>query len=188
MDNDQTEIARLKREVSRLQAQLKAQQPEFTDLRGNYEFVTDLARYCEGVVTEQNVRKKWRLSESVWVELGENEEFIEIIKRERERRVRNGACARERAQKLFTETPDVLGQILKDEEMSSRHRIEAAREIRAVAATGPEAHSTTEERYVININLGAGEVIHIDQPIRPNAKVIDSTAIPMIEDNDDNVV
>jgi hypothetical protein len=46
-----SEIARLKREVSRLQAQLKAQQTpttEFTDLRNNYEFTIDLARFCEG--------------------------------------------------------------------------------------------------------------------------------------------
>jgi hypothetical protein len=167
-----SEIARLKREVARLQAQLKAQQtPEFTDLRGNYEFVSDLARYCEGIVSEQNVRKKWRLSESVWTELGEDEAFIETIKRERERRVRNGATARERAQKLFVETPDVLGQILKDGEASSRHRIEAAREIRAVAATGPEAQSPTE-MFTININIGEDYKLQVSQPIRPTHPVI----------------
>src|SRR5215468_4019318 len=117
--NDQTEIAQLRREVARLQAQLKAQQPpliEFTGLRGNHEFVSDLARYCEGIITERNIRKKWRLDESIWTELGGDEAFIEAIKRERERRVRNGSVAREKAQKVFVKVPDALDEILTDKD------------------------------------------------------------------------
>jgi hypothetical protein len=185
--DDQAEITRLKDEIEQLQKQLRAQQPEFTDLRGNYEFVSDLARYCEGIVTEQNVRKKWRLSENVWTELGEDEAFIEVIKRERERRTRNGATARERAQKLFTETPEVLGNILNDDEMSARHRIEAAREIRAVAATGPETQPPME-RFSITINLGADQVLRVDQPIRPTPGTIEQESLPVIGDNNDEPV
>jgi hypothetical protein len=179
-----SEIARLKREVSRLQAQLKAQQtPEFTDLRGNYEFVTDLSRYCEGIVSEQNVRKKWRLSENVWTELGEDEAFIEVIKRCREARCRNGAAAREKAQKVFVKAPDVLDEILNDKNISPRHRIEASRELRATANVGPEAHSATEERYVIQINIGEDYKLKIDQPIRPIPGTIEQESL-LIEDND----
>jgi preprotein translocase subunit SecD len=188
MDNDQTEITRLRKEIARLQKQLEARQASSVPVRSdtasllqNHELIQDLARYCEGIVTERNVRQKHKLSESTWTALGSDEPFIQAIKRERERRVRNGATARERAQKLFTETPEVLGNILNDDEMSARHRIEAAREIRAVAATGPEVHSTTEERYVIQINIGDDYKLKIDQPIRPT---IDSTTIPMLEEDD----
>jgi hypothetical protein len=185
-DNTLNEITRLRREIAQLQAQLKAQQtPEFTDLRGNYEFVTDLSRYCEDIVSEQNVRKKWRLSESVWTELGEDEAFIEAIKRCREARVRSGAVARERAQKIFTTTPEVLGNILNDDDASARHRIEAAREIRAVAATGPEAQPTTE-MFQITINIGEDYKLQVNQPIRStpdNKEIVDNTTLPLLEDN-----
>jgi hypothetical protein len=189
--DDQTEIARLKNEIAQLQARLKAQQmptrSNTTPLIENHELIQDLARYVEGIVTERNVRKKHRLAESDWERLGSDEVFIEAIKRERERRVRNGATARERAQKLFTETPEVLGNILNDDEMSARHRIEAAREIRAVAATGPEEHSTTEERYVIRIDLGADQVLRIDQPIRPTPGTIEQESL-LIEDGNDKSI
>jgi hypothetical protein len=193
MDNDQTEITRLRREVARLQAQLEARQASVpvrsntTPLIENFELLQDLARYCDGIVTEQNVRKKHRLAESDWEHLGSDEAFIEAIKRCREARVRSGATARERAQKIFTETPDVLGQILKDDEASSRHRIEAAREIRAVAATGPDAQPTTAEHFVIRIDLGADQVLRIDQPIRPTPGTIKQESL-LIEDNNDESV
>jgi hypothetical protein len=188
--SDQAEIARLRNEIERLQKQLKAQQTSTpvrsntTSLIENFELLQDLARFCEGIVTERNVRKKHRLAESDWERLGSDEVFIEAIKRERERRVRNGATARERAQKLFTETPEVLGNILNDDEMSARHRIEAAREIRAVAAVGPEAQPTTE-MFTININIGEDYKLQVSQPIRPtpgNNEIVDSTVLPL-EDN-----
>jgi hypothetical protein len=188
--SDQAEIARLRSEIERLQKQLKAQQTSTpvrsntTSLIENFELLQDLARFCEGIVTERNVRKKHRLAESDWERLGSDEVFIEAIKRERERRVRNGATARERAQKLFTETPEVLGNILNDDEMSARHRIEAAREIRAVAAVGPEAQPTTE-MFTININIGEDYKLQVSQPIRPtpgNNEIVDSTVLPL-EDN-----
>jgi hypothetical protein len=188
--DDQTEIARLKNEIAQLQARLKAQQmptrSNTTPLIENHELIQDLARYVEGIVTERNVRKKHRLAESDWERLGSDEVFIEAIKRERERRVRNGATARERAQKLFTEAPEVLGNILNDDEMSARHRIEAAREIRAVAATGPEAQSPTE-MFQITINLGDDYKLQVRQPIRPtpgNNEIIDNTTLPLLEDGD----
>jgi hypothetical protein len=190
MDNDQTEIARLKREIAQLQEQLKAQQTSVpvqsntTPLIENYELIQDLARYCEGIVTERNVRKKHRLAESDWERLGSDEAFIEVIKRCREARVRNGACARERAQKIFTTTPEVLGHILNDDDASARHRIEAAREIRAVAATGPDAAQSSSEIFQITINLGEDYQLRVSQPIRPTPGTIDGTATPMLEDND----
>jgi hypothetical protein len=186
MDNDQTEIARLKREVERLQAKLKAQAPSdlAQALTTNTEFLTDMARFAEGLASEKDIRKKHKLAESEWTRLGNDEELIETIKREKERRIRNGLHAREKAQQVFVKVPDVLDEILSDKNASPRHKVESSRELRAIAAVGPETVAPAE-RFVININLGAGEVIHIDQPMRP---AIDGTAIPMIEDDNGDVV
>jgi hypothetical protein len=184
--NDQDEITRLKDEIAQLQKQLRAQQPEFIGLRENYEFVSDLARYCEGIVTEQNIRKKWRLGEDVWTELGTDEVFVEAIKRCREARCRNGAAAREKAQKVFVKAPDVLDEILSDKNISPRHRIEASRELRATANVGPETQPTLE-RFIIRIDLGADQVLHIDQPIRPTPGTLEQESLPMIEENDEFV-
>jgi hypothetical protein len=53
------------------------------------------------------------------------------------RRIHDGSAAREKAAHLFIEAPAVLGEIIRDNSMSPRHRIEAARELRQVAAVGP---------------------------------------------------
>src|SRR5262249_33763591 len=154
--NDQDEIARLKGEIAQLQAQLKAQSApaELTSLRENHELLTDLARDAEDILSDHDIKKKYHFDNATWIRLCTDEKFIEKIEAEKVRRMRNGSTARERAQKLFTETPAVLGNILNDGNISPRHKIEAAREIRAVAATGPDTISTSEERFVIRIDLG----------------------------------
>jgi hypothetical protein len=185
----QNEILQLRKEIARLQGLLEQRTPvptrsNTTPLIENFELLQDLARFCEGIVTERNVRKKHKLAESDWERLGSDEVFIEAIKRCRESRVRSGACARERAQKLFTTTPEVLGNILNDDDASARHRIEAAREIRAVAATGPEAQSPTE-MFQITINIGEDYKLQVNQPIRStpgNNEIVDSTVLPLEDD------
>jgi hypothetical protein len=132
----------------------------------NSEFVTDLARFAENIVTEQGVRKKWRLADADWEELGKNDRLVEAIELEKTRRIRNGAHAREKAQLVFVKTPDMLEKILDDKNANPRHVVEASRELRAIAATGPEA-AAAEDRFTIVINLGADEKLVIDQPRRP---------------------
>jgi len=96
------------------------------------------------------------------------------MKRRPRRRVRNGATARERAQQLFTEAPNVLGTIMKNDDASPRHRIEAAREIRQVAANGPEAASAAD-RFIITINLGEDAKLRSAKPDPNDVIVIDAT-------------
>src|SRR5262249_28756812 len=151
------EIARLKREIARLQTQLEAQSAP-TDLINNHDFISDLARFAESICTEAAMRKKWRLTDEDWERAGNDDALVRAIEDEKIRRVRNGVHAREKAQQVFIETPTVLGDILRDNDASPRHRIEAAREIRTVAATGPETQSPSE-RFVITINLGADQVL-----------------------------
>jgi hypothetical protein len=158
-------------------------------LINDHGFISDLARFAEGIVSQQEVKKKYRLEESEWDALGENDALVRAVTEEKVRRIRNGTSAREKAQLKFIAAPDVLGNILSDDSASPRHRIEASRELRAVAAVGPEA-TPTAERFVITINLGSDvdgkeTKLVIDKPITPgvddDGKVIDvgpQAAIP----------
>jgi hypothetical protein len=71
-------------------------------------FFTDLARYAEGLLSEQLVRKRYRLADSTWESLGANETLIEQIELEKIRRIRSGAAKREKAQQLVVKGPDIL--------------------------------------------------------------------------------
>ena len=135
-------------------------------LLDNHEFIVSLARYAEGQegYTEAAVRKKYRLPDDVWQGLGDDEELVEAIEAEKVRRIRNGACARERAQQLFASVPTTLGKILNDPAMPARQRIESAKELRAVSAnTGPEAAPATDEKFHITIVLNADEKIRVSK-------------------------
>jgi hypothetical protein len=188
--SDQAEIVRLKGEIERLQKQLKAQQTP-SDLAQtlitNTEFLADMARFAEGLASEKDIRKKHRLAESEWTRLGNDEELVRAIQDEKIRRIRSGLHAKEKAQQVFIKAPDVLDEILSDKSASPRHRIESSRELRAIAAVGPETVSPAE-RFVININLGAGEVIRFSKPITPglddNGNVIEQKPLPMLEEDD----
>jgi len=154
-------------------------------LINDHSFISDLARFAEGIVSQQDVKKKYRLEESEWDALGENDELVRTVDAEKVRRIRNGSSAREKAQLKFIAAPDVLGNILTDNSASPRHRIEASRELRAVASVGPEA-APTADRFQITINLGA-DVIHIDKPIKPepglhNNEIINATPQAAIPD------
>ena len=140
-------------------------------LEDNHDFVSDCARYGEGLLSEEAVRRKYCFDDGAWEKLGDNEALIEAIEAEKVRRVRDGSAARERAQQLFATAPSVLGDILHDDGASPRHRIESARELRQIAANGPEA-APAADRFVITINLGA-EVLHFDKSIAIDANDVD---------------
>ena len=80
----------------------------------------------------------------------------------------NGTAAQESAAKIFTEAPEVLGSILRDQQASPRHRIEASKELRATARAGDERPGDTPDRVVISINLGNDEKLVVDSgPLPP---------------------
>ena len=159
-------------------------------------FISDCCRFSEGILSEAAVKHRWRkvVSETDWATMGSNDELVEAIEREKIRRMRNGQTAREKAQLHAIKAPDILDRIMTDESISPRHKIEASREIRAIAATGQDAVPTSE-RFIITINLGEDRLL-IDKPIAcgrldDNGNIIDDTAprelLPMIaskrEDN-----
>jgi hypothetical protein len=139
------------------------------------EFIADCARYAEGLFSEQDVKKKHHFDDDTWARLGEDETLIEAIEAEKVRRVRNGNAARERAQQIFVKAPGVLGDILHDDGASPRHRIESARELRQIAANGPQA-APAADRFQITINLGA-DVLHFDKSIAIDPNDVDPNHI-----------
>jgi hypothetical protein len=131
-------------------------------------FVLDCTRHIESLFTAEQLRKKYQLDDEAWRGLADNEPLQTAIERQRERRIRSGEAAREKAQHLFVTAPDVLSNILNDGNASPRHRIEAARELRQTAAVGSEDTApAASERFTIVINLGADEKLVIDQPRKP---------------------
>src|SRR5262245_60980310 len=137
----------------------------------DHDFITACARYSEGLLTEEDVKKSYHFDDQTWASLGDNEALIEAIEAEKVRRIRNGSTARERAQQLCATAPSVLGDILHDDGASPRHRIESARELRQIAANGPET-APASDRFQITINLGA-DVLKFDKSIAIDANDVD---------------
>jgi hypothetical protein len=154
-------------------------------LRENADFVSDLCRFSEGIATEAAIRKKWRLEESEWTTLGENDELVRAIEEEKLQRIRNGTFTRERSAQLVTKAPDVLSTILLDEKNSPKHRIDSAKTLHDFAT--PESRfAQDQDRVVIKIDLTGDlkskdrDILIIDKsiaPIRPD-DVIDATPAP----------
>ena len=140
-------------------------------LEDDLEFVSDLARFAEGILDEKAVKKRHHLSADVWERLGSDEKLIEKIEAEKVRRIRNGSAKRERAQQLVVQAPNVLGDIMLDASASPKHRIDSAKALDAFAANGPESVPAAD-RFVIQINLGS-DVLRFDKSIAPDANDID---------------
>jgi hypothetical protein len=145
------------------------------NLSDNFEFIQDLCRFAESILTEKQVKKKWRFTADVWTRLGDDDVLVEKIEAEKIRRIRDGSSKRERAQLLVVKAPDVLSGILLDSSASPRHRIDSAKALDDFAANGPTA-APAGDRFVITINLGA-DTLRFDKSIAP-----DPNAIPMTSD------
>jgi hypothetical protein len=137
----------------------------------DHEFISDLARFADNLLSEAAVKTKYRLAESAWEALGSNDALVEKIEAEKLRRIRDGSTKRERAQVLVTQAPDVLGNIMLDASASPRHRIDASKALDAFAANGPEA-APASDRFVIQIHLGS-DTLRFDKSIAPDPNDID---------------
>ena len=154
-----------------------------TSLIENHEFITDCARYADGLLSEQDVKKKYRFDDDTWARLGDNDALVEAIEAEKIKRIRDGSTKRERAQKLVAQAPGVLGDIMLDANTSPKHRIDASKTLDAFAANGPE-NAPAADRFVITINLG-GDVLKFDKSIAIDANDVDpndtnTTMLPTI--------
>src|SRR5262249_35717214 len=140
------------------------------------EFVTDLARYSEKLLTEKFIRRKYgNLTDDVWASLGENDELVSAIEAEKALRVRNGSAKRERAQLHIVKAPDVLEKIMSDETQNSRHRVDAVKALDSLADNGPRS-THTADKFIIRIDLTADAKL---KGIEPDPKdIIEYDATP----------
>jgi hypothetical protein len=160
------EIERLREEVAELRRalgerqQLQTPVTNLLTLRDNFEFVTDMTRYAEGLLPEKDVRKKYHFDEATWERLGSDEQLIEAIEAEKLRRVRDGSAKREKAQQLIVKGPEILDSIMSDVKVSPKHKVDAIKTLDALADNGPGA-APEQDRVVIRIDLtaGGGEVL-----------------------------
>jgi hypothetical protein len=130
-------------------------------------FITDCARNIEGLRSDREIKEAWGLDVVDWARLAENTALLNEIKAERERRIGSGQAAREAAQRHYALAPSILNEILQNEAISPRHRIEAAKELRQVAAGAPD-NKGAGERFIISIDLGGDHrlVKEFEQPAR----------------------
>jgi len=137
-------------------------------------FVTDLARNKERLFSDQQVCEKYDITPDNWTAITQDKALRLRVNAEHERRMLNGTAAQESAAKIFTEAPEVLGSILRDQQASPRHRIEASKELRATARAGDEKPGDTADRVIITINLGADEKLVFDcSPPKQNKEATD---------------
>jgi len=141
-------------------------------------FTQDCARNRERIFSDAQIREKYEISSDAdWNEIIKNKPLRLAINSECERRMLNGDASREAAAKQFTKAPEVLGKILENEQNSPRHRIEAAKELRATAHTGAEKTGPDADRVIITINLGGDEKLVVDSgplPPRRNKEASDA--------------
>ena len=130
-------------------------------------FIMECAQNVEGLRSDQDIKQAWGLDDGQWDALAENSALLNAIKTERERRTRNGEAAQEAAQRHFAKAPSILNEILQNETISPRHRIEAAKELRQVAV-GARENAASGERFTIVIDLGEDYQLtkEFDQPAR----------------------
>jgi hypothetical protein len=141
-----------------------------SSLVDDLEFVSDLCRFQESVLTEQQVRKKWHfLDDAAWERMGSDDRLVEAIELERVRRIRSGQAKREAAQRHVVRAPDILAGIMDDASANERHRIDACKALDDFADNGPQATPPPEMfNIVINLTAGGGDRLEFNKPIRPD--------------------
>jgi hypothetical protein len=131
-------------------------------------FVSDCSRNWEKLISNGQIQEKYGLSVEAWQQLGTNKALTRAVQAEHERRIRNGTAAQEAAAKEFANAPTILGNILRDNQASPKHRIEAARELRQTAVGNDETAPDSAEKFTIIFNLGADKLV-IDKTLNPTA-------------------
>ena len=149
----------------------------------HHEFLTDCARYIEGLYSREQVKRRWRnIDDATWDLLGGDNELVDAISAESLRRVRDGSAKREKAQQLIVKGPEILDGIMSDTKASPKHKVDAIKTLDALAANGPGA-APEQDRVVIRIDLtaGGGDVLRFDGSVKPtpgDAKVIEHEPRP----------
>ena len=121
-------------------------------------FIVDLCRGEEGILSAEDIKLKWELSDEQAAGVAGNELIVKAVRAESERRMFSGTAPQEAAAFHFAKTPHRLGHMLNDKLEASRVKIDAAKELRAIAGKEGDRSATPGERYTITINLGTKEI------------------------------
>jgi hypothetical protein len=121
-------------------------------------FISDCCRNKERILNDDLLSQKYGITLDDLKKIGADPAVRLAVNAESERRIHNGDAARESAAKVFADAPSILGQILKSEAASPRHRIEAARELRAIAQPGTEK-ADTAGKVIVHIDLGSDKLL-----------------------------
>jgi hypothetical protein len=172
LEQSRNEIERLRKIINDKQ-QTDGTNPS-TSLIDNHEFVVDLTRYVEGILTEQQIKKKYRFNDDTWTKIGEDETLIEAIETEKIRRIRSGMTKRERAQQHIVKAPDILEKIMSDDNANARHRVDSIKALDALADPGPQT-APPADKFIITIDLTADAKLRSAEPDPADVIVIDAT-------------
>jgi hypothetical protein len=116
-------------------------------------FVTDCARNREKIFSDARLQEKYAIDPSDWDAIVKNKTLRLAINAECERRMLGGIAAQETAAKIFTESPEAMGSILRDNHASPRARVAASQELRATARVG-DGPDDIKDHVTVTINLG----------------------------------
>jgi hypothetical protein len=139
----------------------------------DHGFIVDMARFADGLLTQAQIKKKYRFDAATWEKLGSDDALVEKIEEEKARRIRDGSTKRERAQVEVIDAGPILGKIMRDPNANEKHRIDSIKTLDQLAATGPESVPAAD-RFIISINIsGDGsntDVLHFNKSrtIDPN--------------------
>ena len=157
-----------------------------------HAFVVDCTRAGEGLLSDKELQEKYELSPADWQNITKDMALGRAIRAERERRMLNGVAAREAACRHFVKAPGILDSIMSSENASPRHRIEAAKEIRAVASGGSGADRPAEYRkyslskLISHQQAAARSEIHSKEINPPTVENSPNNLIPLEGKSDDD--
>src|SRR5262249_3213545 len=118
-------------------------------------FILDCCRNREKVLEDSRLREKYGIdSDADWDDIVKNKALRLMVSAECERRMLSTEAARDAAAKIFTQAPEAMGSILRDNRASPRARVAASQELRATARVGDEKSGPDPDRVRIVINLG----------------------------------
>jgi hypothetical protein len=157
--------------------------PTTSSFLDDSELIEDLARYAENVLSEQEVRKRHRLTEKDWIAMAEDDDFVRRVDDRKLRRIRDGSTKRELAQKHVVRGPQVLATIMDDPAAHAKHKVDAIKTLDQLATPPGQSAGADTSRFLIQINIG-GDVetynksrsIMVDDPhdVSTKSTVIDA--------------
>jgi hypothetical protein len=119
--------------------------------RVGHAFVEDCWRHVEGLLSDADPKGKWSPTDTELAALANNAPLLNPVRSYRERRILIGEAGRAAVQGYFAAAPIVLNRILSNEQIATRHRFEAAKELRQAAGHRDKA-DIAKEKFVIHIN------------------------------------